>query len=336
MEKFTNVNIKNESKRLIKNILISILIIFISLALIVWSFVIRKDANNNIKNLNDIIINDKQKENKVASLSIQTQPFPFAEEKDGSNGFFIVMDEQYMYIVYMNKYDELANRTDLRENPANVVGGTKIISQEIRKMALDAYNEGVEKEEEKLDMSDFALYFGDVYLDITSNGTSQIGRVQLIFGVSLAILGILMLIVGIVEKTKFKKAIKNMDDITAKTIDDEINSQDALYYKKIQLYLTNSYIVNFKGMFRVIDYKDIIWMYSRNYYTDDFIKNHSIKVMKKDGKIYEIVAISTATKARKEMYNEIWNTIISKNNRIILGCTKEAMKEARSRIENQF
>ena len=56
--------------------------------------------------------------------------------------------------------------------------------------------------------------------------------------------------------------------------------------------------------------------------------------MTKDGQTHEIAAIDIATRTKKELYGEIWNTIIAKNNRIILGYTKEAEEEAKERIEN--
>ena len=124
-----------------------------------------------------------------------------------------------------------------------------------------------------------------------------------------------------------------MEEDFIEKLDEEMNSSNAFYYKNTHLYLTENYIINFSGMFKVISYKDVIWMYSMVYRTNGIKTKQSIKVMTKNGKTYEIAAIDVLTKAKKEIYDEIWNTIISKNNNIILGYTKEASQEAKALIE---
>ncbi len=333
MEKFTNVNIKKEKKRITRNVWISILIILVALALAVWGYWVKYQAEQNAKPLNDIIISeDEAREDRIATINVQKEPYLFAEENEGTNGFFIVMDEKYMYIVYMSKYDELTTKTDFKENPVTITGGTKLISRDVKELALEAYNEGLE-EENKLTMADFNSYFGDIYLDITSSATGEIGNLQVAGAFIAGIFGIVLFITSLVQKVKFSSSIKKMDETTIETLDSEMNSENAFYYERVHLYLTNRYIVNFKGSFRVIDYQDIIWMYSMIYRTNGIKTKQSIKVMTKDGKTHEIADIDIATKAKKEIYEEIWNTIISKNNRIILGYTKEAQEEAKSRIE---
>lgn len=333
MEKFTNTSLTKERKRLTRNILLGILVLAVAVAMAVWGYWVKYQAEKNVKPLNDIIINeDDEKEGKIATIDVQVEPYLFAEQEGNLNGFFIVMDSKYMYIVYMSKYDELTTKEDLKTNPVTITGATKLISKDIKELALKAYNKNLE-EEYQLTMADFDSYFGDVYLDVTSSGISEIGNIQLFLAFIISISGVIGLIVAIIQKVKFSSGIKKMDETTIETLDNEMNSQDAFYYEKIHLYLTNNYIINFKGSFKVIEYRDIIWMYSMIYRTNGIKTNQSIKVMTKDGKTHEIAAIDIATKTKKEIYEEIWNTIIAKNNTIILGYTKEAQEEAQDRIE---
>lgn len=333
MGKFTNVSIMKEKKRLTRNLILSILILIVGVALAVWGYWVKYQAEENARPLNDVIMSEEgEKEDKIATIDVHVAPYLFAEEKEGTNGFFIVMDSQYMYIVYMSKYDELTTKEDLATNPVTITGGTKLISKNVKELALKTYNESVE-EEYQLTIADFDDYFGDVYLDISSTATNEIGKIQLLAAFLLGIGGIVGFIISLIQKIKFSSGIKKMDETMVETLDNEMNSQDAFYYEKIHLYLTNRYIINFKGIFKVIEYQDIIWMYSMIYRTNGIKTKQSIKVMTKDGKTHEIANIDIATKAKKEIYEEIWNTIISKNNRIILGYTKEAQEEAKSRIE---
>lgn len=333
MDKFTNPSIKKEKKRLTRNVLISILLLIIAVALEVWGYYINENAKANSKPLNDIIVSkEENKEDKIATINAQSKPYLFAEEKEGTNGYHIVSDDKFMYIVYMSKYDELNNKENIATEPVEIQGVTKLISKDVKEFALKAYNTGLEPEEQ-LTMADFNSYFGEVYLDITETGTSDVAELQTLGGLLVGMFGIVMLVVTVVQKVKFSSGIKKMEETTIETLDDEMNSSDSFYYEAIHLYLTNHYIINFKGSFRVIEYQDIIWMYPMTYRTNGIKTNQSIKVMTKDGKTHEIAAIDVTTKARKEAYNEIWNTIVNKNNRIVLGYTKEAEEEAKSRIE---
>ncbi len=332
MKKFTNVNILQEMKRLNKNIVIAFVLIVVGIALGVWSYFIIQEAYNTAKPLNDIIMSEEDQEYKVATLNIQRKPFQFAIQDGNPNSYYIVMDDTYMYIAYMSEYDyTLLNKEDIKENPVQVKGITKLISQEIKELALEAYNEGLE-EEEQLTMADFDSYFGNIYLDITQED-SEIAIFQTIGSMLFLLLGTILLIVFVVQKIHFNTNIKKMEEDFIEKLDEEMNSSNAFYYKNTHLYLTENYIINFSGMFKVISYKDVIWMYSMVYRTNGIKTKQSIKVMTKNGKTYEIAAIDVLTKAKKEIYDEIWNTIISKNNNIILGYTKEASQEAKALIE---
>lgn len=332
MEKFTNTNILKEKKRLTKNILIAFLVLAVGVAMGVWAYYTVQDAYASAKPLNDIIMEEGEQEDKMATLSVQRTPYQFAVQDGNQNSYYIVMDNKYMYIAYMSPDGyNLLNKTDIKENPIEVKGVTKLISKEIKELALEAYNEGLE-EEKQLTMADFNSYFGSVYLDMTQSDT-DVAIIQEILCMLSLLFGIVMLIVFTVQKIKFSRNIKKMDEDMMEKLDDEMNSQSAFYYEKAHLYLTEHYIINFKGTFKAIEYQDVIWMYSMVYRTNGIKTQQSIKVMTKDGKTYEIAAIDVVTKAKKEIYNEIWNTIVAKNNHIILGYTKEAAQEAKSLIE---
>ena len=128
--------------------------------------------------------------------------------------------------------------------------------------------------------------------------------------------------------------LMKMDEDLIEKLDNEMNDTDAFYYKKTHLYLTKNYIINFQGRFKVIEYRDVIWMYAMNYRTNGIKTSQSINIMDVKGKVTSIATINIVTKEKKEIYDEIWNTIASKNTNILLGYTKENAETAKTMKEN--
>lgn len=59
------------------------------------------------------------------------------------------------------------NTEDIRETPIRIEGITKCTPKDVKQLAIDAYNEGLE-DEEKITIADYDSYFGAVYLDMTA------------------------------------------------------------------------------------------------------------------------------------------------------------------------
>ena len=334
MEKFTNENVKKERKRLNHNILLNVLILIIGLALGLWANYIVEDARNNVKSLNEIIVEQNEdKEDKIAKVNVHYEPYQFAVQEGNENSYYIVMDEQYMYIAYLPEYkfNEL-NKEDITENPVELKGRTRLVSREIKELAIAAYNEAVE-DEYKITMADFDDYFGPVYLEATATYEDNIAEVQRLGFFIFTIVGIVGLVITIRQRIKFGNSIKNMDEYLIEKLNNEMNDKDAFYYDKVHLYLTKNYVINFQGIFKVIEYKDIIWMYSMQLRTNGIKTAKAINIMAKNGKVYTIANIDIVTKSKKELYDEIWNTIASKNPNMVLGYTKEAEEQAKQMIE---
>lgn len=334
MKKFTNENITKEIKRMNRGIIIAIALIVVGIMLLVWGYNVAEKAHQEAKTLNEIIVEENGgTEDKIATVEVKYIPYQFAVQDGNDNSYYIVMDDEYMYIVYMPSYTfDTMNREDIHDNPVRLEGTTKLTSREVKELAIQAYNESVE-EEYKITMADFDEYFGSVYLDVTAEGDDNITVFQDLLGFICFCGGLIALIIVIIQKIKFSSSIKKMDEELIEKLDNEMNESDAFYYQKAHLYLTRNYIINFQGSFKVIEYKDIIWMYSMIFRTNGIKTSQAIKVMTKKGKTYQIANIDIVTKAKKEIYDEIWNTIASKNSTMLLGYTKENAQEAKTMIE---
>ena len=55
----------------------------------------------------------------------------------------------------------------------------------------------------------------------------------------------------------------------------------------------------------------------------------------KDGKTYELALVSIMTKANKDVYDKIWNTIINKNDKMLVGYNEENIKIISEMMKNK-
>lgn len=333
MKKFTNENIKKEYRKKIRGIIISVLLILIGLGCWYWSNEAEKNLNNNKTDLDSIITsNEKDKENKKAYLDVKEKPYLFAVSKSTKNKYYIMSDGEYLYIAYMSPKDyKKLNIDEIINNPIRVEGITKYTSKEIKQLALDAYNDGMD-EEDKLTMSDFDSYFGEVYLDMTKSDSAAFTLPLVLFVLFIGIGNVSFLVI-LISLLVFVNSINKLDATIINELDNEMNNSNAFYYSKVHLYLTENYIINFNGKFRAIKYSDILWMYPYEVRRNGIKTQQSIKILVNNTKTYIIATIDVYTKKSKAVYDEIWSTIVSKNKDMLLGYTSENIKIMNKKVK---
>lgn len=331
---FTNKAVEKERKKQKIFLWIGILSLIIMVAFMFYGNKAIEDAEKNKDTMHNVILKDSDKNiNKKAYLDVYTTPYKFAVYDDTSDAYYFVMDDKYMYVSYMSltDYNNL-NKEDIKTNPVKIEGITKKTPDDIKKLAIEAYNEAMENEEDKLTINDFDNYFGSIYIDMTQSDET-IGDFQYLMGVIFGILGLVMFIIFVVCKMSFKKNIRKLDSSEITKIDMEMNDPEAFYYEKAHLFLTKNYIINFAGIFNVINYKDIIWIYPFVMRTNGIKTGQSIMVVTKDGKAKKVADIDVFTKGKKEIFDEIFNTIASKSDKIIIGYDKESQMKAKEELK---
>lgn len=333
MKKFTNQNVKKEHNKMKKHLIIGIVLLLIAIGFAAYHRQEVQKANQNIMDLNSIIIGkDQEKDYKKAYLNAQSVPYQFAVYDDTKDSYYIVLDSQYMYIVYMSPSDfNKLNKEEIKEKPIRIEGITKTPTKDVKQLAINAYNQGLE-ESEKLSLADFNNYFGEVYLDMTATNAT-LSEFPFLLSILFLIFGIIMAGIGMVELINFSKKISKMTAHEIDELDKEMNDKDAFYYDKANLYLTNNYVITFAGTLRAIAYKDILWMYPFEQRTNGIKTSQSIRILTSEAKTYTVANVDLVTKRKKEIYNEIWETIKSKNPQIKTGYTKENIKEMKSKIK---
>lgn len=335
MKKFTNKNVQKEKNLMVRKIAIFFVIIMIAIGLKVWENQMSEKVNSEMTDLDSLIVSIEENEDKKAYLDIKSKPFQFAVADGVTESYYIVTDGEYLYIAYMDQEDfEKLNHDEIEQTPVRVEGITKKIPDEIKDIAIEVYNEGLEEEDKIKTDEDFYKYFGDIYLNMSVTENSDVMMVRGFFFIVL-IFGVIGFIVSVWNYISFGKTMEKMDNGLLSDLDEEMNHPDAFYYEKTHLYLTNHYIVNFNGKFVAINYQDIVWMYPYEQRTNGIKTTQAIKVMNNEGKTYTIATVSAVTKAQKAVYDEIWNTIVSKNSNIKLGYTKENINEMKERFKKK-
>ena len=333
--KFTNKNVLKEEKKIKRGMIIGIALIVVSFGLFYFGNRAMKKADNNIKDMNSIIeSSDSKKDGLETYLNIKKDLYRFAVYDDTSDAYYFVTDGDYIYIVYMSvdKYKEISN-DDSDSEYVKVKGVTSTTTKDVKEIAVDSYNEIFELSDgEEITMADFNNYFGSVYLDMT-NDTSDAGGMEFLLGIIVFFTGLVCFLTNDRVRRGYKKSLKKYTDSDIEAIDNEMDDKESFYYDKSKLYLTPHYIINFSGKFSIIKYSDILWVYPYAHRTNGIKDTQSIIVKDKFGKNYVVANLSIITKAKKEEFNEIMNTIISKNDKMLVGYNSENAKKYKEIIK---
>lgn len=326
MRDFTNEKVSKEYNKFKRMFLFSIL--FLVLANVAIAFSVMKESPS----MNDLIM-EHANEEKKAQIDVTNVTDYFAYYPGEANKFYFAMDEnKYLYIIRMSpsKYAKLTN-TLSKEEAAKIDGVTKKIPFDIKKLALEVYNEMLE-ENEQITSDEFEDYFGAIYLDLEGNPFG-IAEVVIVIAFFVAMFGFGFGLYGGISLWRFKRKINKLTVEEREQIDQEMNGASAFYYANAHTYLTQNYIVNFASTFEAIPYSDVIWVYQFIQRRNGIKASQSVIVMTKDGKRHTIATLSGLTKKAKDVFDEILKTIAKKSTNALIGYTSENRKQVKERIE---
>ena len=332
MKQIKNNILKKEINKL--NNYLYLLIIFIALGSLFIAIGIFENRQNN-KNylyLNDIIENKNNEENAYAYLEVSQAPYSIAKyENDEDNAFYIVFDGRYFYIAYIsNEVYEKLNVEGLEENPLTIYGTTTTTPTELRKIALDAYNEGLE-EEDQITMEDFNSYFGEVYLNNVS--LKKLNSTFFIISTIPFILSLIFLILFITKKVKTRKTLTKLTEEELEKLEKEIDDDRTKHYKKYHLILTQNYILSFNQGLVILKYNELIWIYEHRLKQYGITTAKNIYVMDNTGKRYNILTIDGINKLANQILKEVITEVSNKNEKILVGFNKKNEEEIKELLK---
>lgn len=320
MREIKSNQIKEIIQKSKQNLIIWGIVALCALAICAFSFYM-KDFRKSTS-LHDVIAAGEKTEDKLVHIEVTEKPYGFAYYPgDNSGKFYFLWDEQYIYVAFLSEKEfNKLNVDDITENHITVKGVTKTIPSDIKKLALEAYNENVEKEYQ-LTSSTFADYFGLVYLDQTS--ADVVSVICLIVGAIAYFVAFCMFIANLIGSLKFKKHMKKFNDAEWETLNNELDEEEAFYYKSAKLALTKNYVVDFSRGLKAIKYNDILWMYKYEYRYNGVNTQLSIIIFTNDKKRHMVANLVGYTKKSKEINKEIMEAIMDKNKKMLVGYTKE-------------
>lgn len=247
-----------------------------------------------------------------ASLSAQMMSREFASDFKETNHYYFVYDQDLLpYIVqvhgnlsqeYLNVQSYLYDESDEVPDPIIFYGISSPIEDDIRKYAIESYNEMWG--EELVSEDNFSDYFGEYYLDTTrmpeSPMTVMISFIFVIFFAFAA--GATCYLVFRLNSQKFKKSRTTLKAWPAEkllALDRQLEQAVTAAYEKEQLYLTNYYIITNAEGFEIIPYGDIERIY-------DTVSGAKKRLMAetKDQENHTLALVKGVGKKKQETFQE--------------------------------
>jgi len=329
MKRLTNEKLKKEFRKVNNNLIIAIVCLVLGIVCIGIGFYAENRVPKDTEYLNDIIESENSdREDIKVNVKISMQPVLFARMTNNSNmKYYITADDKYYYIISLtdSQYDDIKDK-DLEKEPITIYGKTKLISSDIKRLAKSYYNQAMEKDEDKISTDDdFYNIFGDLYLDSTNENIASI--ILIAIGALCMLMWTCFILAFLIMKIRLDRTFKKIDDEELKKIEEEIDDKDSFHYERAHLILTKNYIISFLSGFKALKYEDIIWIYEYRLRQYGMTTQKSIMVMDKTGKVKPLITLDGVTKKSKLVFDEIADTILSKNSKILVGYNKENKKK---------
>lgn len=324
MNRVKNQRILKVYKGNIRLIIIGVVIFLLSFVFFYLGSQQDSKDTDNIVYINQLIESNGDKTGKKAYLNVRYLSPKVVVYDDTTDAYYFAADEKYYYLVYLkeSKANELLNK-DLSNNPEKIIGSSKKIPSDVQGIAMEAYNKYfLEEGEEKVTDSTFYNVFGDVYLDATDT-FSSLASIYMFLGVIGFFTGLLLIVIGTVFTLTIKKNINSLSEYDLAKIEGELDNSSSFYYFNNKLCLTPSYLVMLDNKFKAYEYRNIVWIFPFEQRYNGIRTNKAIKIGTNDGKIYMIANMAVATKTMQAVYDEIWNSIIEKNQNIKIGYLPE-------------
>ena len=332
MNLFENENIKKGWKSKKNFLYIAFGIIIVAILSYMWGLRIVEDKTRETYDLEEVITSKAtSKENIKVKLKITGKPILLAEKSDPSAAYYIVYNDKYYYIAKMSKAKAATLSSAFSSNENELVGYTSEVPEEVKKFAIDDYNVAfADQLENKLTISDYDRYFGDVCIDLVKDESALAPFQYIVFYLGL-IGGIVAVIVAIVMLIVYKIKMKKMNKEDAERINQEIYSGEAIFFEKGQIYLTKSYLFDVANL-QYFKYEDIFWVYKHIQRVNGFVSYKCLMVTTNNGK-QAMVALNA-----RDNYEKIMEELVARNSAIRLGFTpenKEAFKELKKKLKSE-
>lgn len=318
----------NSSK---KTLIIGLIILVYAMLQIGIPYFMKTKEMKNEKPMSDTDSSLEAGEYACVDVSYMTKYFAtYTVDNVNKEKVYFIFDEELAYVASLDdddlkKLDKIMKFSYREEDsemeepkPVKICGWTKEVPADLKKLAIESYNEIYD--EELLKDDNFVDYLGVYYMDSTTS-TFTLLETEIIVGGIFALAGLIVLIVYFKNAHTTKKTLSNFSGDFDK-IKMDVMSEDTFYNKKAKMYLTRDYLITFASGFQIYNYKDIIWVYPFEYRRNGYVQSKSIYVITSDKKTHVIAQLS-AGKKNMLVFDEIYNNLLLRVPNAMHGYTKE-------------
>ena len=262
----------------------------------------------------------------------------FAYEKTDTNiyKYYVAYDEANRpFIVVLNE-DNLNNLKEIqdyslglsdietRPNAVTIYGESKKIDDDIYKYLQEYINSETEN---NYSVDDIKNIVGDYYLDTYYNSSEDINFI-VGFSIFMIVIGGLFILVYILRINKNKKLIINNKDIIEKVMDD-VDNNNGIYNKLCKVFLTKDYIISYSAGLKILNTKDIIWVYQFVMKQNGISTNKILYGINKLGKSNIIASINPLNKKKNNALEELYQDMMNMIPNIMYGYSKENLDKVK-------
>jgi len=141
------------------------------------------------------------------------------------------------------------------------------------------------------------------------------------------------ILVFIIKKIQTESALKKLSDEDLEKIEKELEDKETFHYERAHLILTKNYIISLVGKMLIVNYKDLVWIYEYRLRQYGITTNKSLMAMLKNGKVKALLQVDGVTKKSTSVIEEVVETIIKRNPKLLVGYTNENRKLAKEIVK---
>lgn len=173
---------------------------------------------------------------------------------------------------------------------------------------------------------------GEIYLDTSWKNDEQAISELIIFGI-FSLSGIALIIIYFVRNSKSKKMLLEHARELEK-VESDIRNGSGVHSKECHVYLTDNYILSYGSGVKLLELKDIVWIYPFITKQKGIVTNKSLYIITNDKKTNVIALVNAMSKKSKAAFDELYQNIVNRVPDVLIGYSKENKELVKERYKN--
>jgi len=205
------------------------------------------------------------------------------------------------------------------DNPIRIMGITKDITDETRDDAIELFNRYKNMDAEPLTINKFDNAVGKIYTYAREKQTNE----NVLYAFALIFLGFALpfAIAILFIENKIKRVLKKLSPEEAELISSEVENEGTIIYEKVDMFLTENYIISLGKSIDITKYRDVVWVYHTDLRQNGVLSNRYVNIITDKFEDHSVPIIPYGK--TRDIHLEIIDIIASKNTNILVGYTDE-------------